>query len=47
MKIFADNKVHLAINGLTLCGLTGVESIDKVSCEECKGILNELKNELK
>lgn len=47
MKIYAENKVHLSINGLTLCGLTGVESLDKVSCEECKRILNELKKELK
>jgi len=47
MKIFANDKVHLSLNGLTLCGLTGVESIDKVSCEECIRILNELKKEVK
>lgn len=47
MKIFANDKVHLSLNVLTLCGLTGVESIDKVSCEECIRILNELKKEVK
>jgi hypothetical protein len=47
MKIYAENKVHLAVNGLTLCGLAGVESIDKVTCEECIKILNELKKEAK
>ena len=47
MKIYANDKVHLALNDLTLCGLTGVESIDKVSCDECLKILNELKKEVK
>ena len=47
MKIFAEDKVHLSIDNLTLCGLAGVESIGKVSCEECIKILNELKKEAK
>ncbi len=47
MKIFANDKVHLSLNSLTLCGLSGVESIDKVSCDECLRILNELKKEVK
>ena len=47
MKIYSENKVHLSVNNLTLCGLSGVESIDKVSCDECIRILNELKKEAK
>lgn len=51
MKIYADNKVHLACGGHhTLCGilLDGcIDSIDKVSCDECIRILNELKKEVK
>jgi len=45
MKIFAENKVRLSLNDLTLCGLAGVESIDKA--EECLKILNELKKKAK
>jgi len=52
MKYYAENKVHLGLESLpdTLCGiptLVCLESLDKVSCEECKRILNELKKELK